>query len=257
MRPSWTGSIGFGLVNIPVKMYVATEESTLSFSQLHKDDHGKIRYKKINENTGKEVKQDEIVRGYQIGGHYVIVDDSDFEKAAPEKVDHLEIQQFVNEKDIDAVYFESPYYLAPDKTGVKAYNLLREALKKENKAALGPLVVRNKEWICLIKPLRNILVLHRLRFSDEIRSEKELVIPETVLKPEEIKMATALISQLTKPFKAEEYRDTYTEKLLKLIEAKAKGKAVPKTMKVVHSTTAVDLMSQLKASLKTPTKKAS
>jgi DNA end-binding protein Ku len=122
---------------------------------------------------------------------------------------------------------------------------------------LGPLVVRNKEWICLIKPLRNILVLHRLRFSDEIRSETELVIPDTPLKAEEIKMATALIAQLTKPFKAEEYRDTYTEKLLKLIEAKATGKAVPKTMKVVHSTATIDLMSQLKASLKAPTKKAS
>jgi DNA end-binding protein Ku len=255
MRPTWTGSIGFGLVNIPVRMYVATEESNLSFAQLHKDDHGKIRYKKVNENTGKEVKQEEIVSGYKIGANYVIVDDADFEKVAPEKVDHLEIQQFVNEKDIDAVYFEKPYYLAPDKTGAKAYNLLREALKKENKAALGPLVIRNKEWICLIKPLRNILVMHRLRFSDEIRSEEELVIPETPLKPEEIKMATALVSQLTKPFKPEEYRDTYTEKLLKLIEAKAKGKAVPKTMKVVHNTTTIDLMSQLKASLKT--KKAS
>jgi DNA end-binding protein Ku len=229
----------------------------LSFSQLHKDDQGKIRYKKINENTGKEVKQEEIVRGYKIGGNYVIVDDADFEKAAPEKIAHLEIQQFVNEKDIDAVYFETPYYLAPDKTGAKAYNLLREALKKENKAALGPLVIRNKEWICLIKPMRNILVMHRLRFSDEIRSEEELVVPETPLKTEEIKMAAALISQLTKPFKPEEYRDTYTEKLLKLIEAKAKGKAVPKTMKVVHNTTTIDLMAQLKASLKTPTKKAS
>jgi len=257
MRPSWSGSIGSGLVNIPVKMYVAAEESNLSFSQLHKDDHGKIRYKKVNENTGKEVTQAEIVKGFEIGGKYVIVEDSDFQKVAPEKADHLEIQQFVNEKDIDPVYFESPYYLAPDKTGVKAYNLLREALKKENKAALGPLVVRNKEWICLIKPLRNVLVLHRLRFSDEIRSEKDLVIPDTPLKAEEIKMATALIAQLTKPFKPEDYTDTYNEKLLKLIEAKAAGKAVPKAMKVVHSNTTVDLMSQLKASLKAPTKKAS
>jgi DNA end-binding protein Ku len=236
MRPTWTGSIGFGLVNIPVRMYVATEESTYRFPNCTKMIKGK---------------------GYKIGGNYVIVDDADFEKAAPEKIAHLEIQQFVNEKDIDAVYFETPYYLAPDKTGAKAYNLLREALKKENKAALGPLVIRNKEWICLIKPMRNILVMHRLRFSDEIRSEEELVVPETPLKTEEIKMAAALISQLTKPFKPEEYRDTYTEKLLKLIEAKAKGKAVPKTMKVVHNTTTIDLMAQLKASLKTPTKKAS
>src|SRR5687768_15849079 len=195
--------------------------------------------------------------GIFLGGSYVIVDDEDFKKAAPEKVDHLEITQFVNEKDIDAVYFEKPYYLEPDKSGAKAYALLRDALKKEGKAALGPLVYHNKEWVCLIKPLRNILVMHRLRFSDEIRSEQGLVIPDTPLKAEEIKMATALIAQLTKPFKPEDYRDTYNEKLLKLIEAKAAGKAVPKAMKVVHSNTTVDLMSQLKASLKAPTKKAS
>lgn len=259
MRPVWKGSIGFGLVNIPVKMYVATEESTLSFSQLHKDDHGKIRYKKINENTGREVKQEEIIKGYKYGGDYVIVDDDDFKKAAPEKYDHLEILQFIDEKEIDAVYFEKPYYLEPDKTGAKAYALLRDALKKEGKAALGPVVYHNKEWVCLIKPLRNILVMHRLRFSDEIRSEEGLTIPETPIKPEEIKMASALIAQLTKPFKPEEYKDDYSEKLMKVIEAKASGKSSKvKTMKVVHNTTTVDLMSQLKASLgKSATKKAS
>jgi DNA end-binding protein Ku len=258
MRPSWTGSIGFGLVNIPVKMYVATEESNISFNQLAKSDHARIKYKKVNENTGKELSADEIVKGYKIGGGYVIVDDEDFKKAAPEKFDHLEIQQFVNEKDIDAVYYEKPYYLEPDKAGAKAYALLRDALKKEGKAGLGPLIYHNKEWVCLIKPLRNVLVMHRLRFSDEIRSEEGLVIPEAPVKPEELKMASALIAQLTKPFKPEEYKDTYSEKLMKVIEAKAKGKSnTIKPMKVVHNTTTVDLMAQLKASLKAPTKKAS
>ena len=256
MRPTWTGSIGFGLVNIPVKMYVATEESTLAFSQLAKTDNAKIRYKKINENTGKEVRQDEIVRAYKYGSNYVIMEDADFQKAAPEKIDHLEIQQFVNEKEIDPVYYEKPYYLAPDKAGAKAYNLLREALKKENKAALGQLVYHNKEWVCLLKPLRDVIVLHRLRFSDEIRSEEELSIPQTPLKAEEVKMAAALIAQLTKPFKPEVFRDTYSEKLMKLIEAKSKGKTIAKPLKVVHNTTTVDLMAQLKASLK-PAKKAS
>jgi len=258
MRPTWTGSIGFGLVNIPVKMYVATEESTISFSQLHKDDNAKIRYKKINENTGKEVKQEEIVRAFKYGSEYVIVDDEDFKKAAPEKYDHLEIRQFVNEKEIDAVYFEKHYYLEPDKSGAKAYALLRDALKKEGKAALGPLIYHNKEWVCLVKPLRNILVMHRLRFSDEIRSEEELTIPNAPVKPEEIKMASALIAQLTKPFNPEEYKDEYSEKLMKVIEAKAGGKeSNVKTMKVVHSTT-IDLMAQLKASLdKSSTRKAS
>src|SRR6187399_2728100 len=187
MRSMWKGSIGFGLVNIPVKLYVATEESSIPFAQLHKTDHGKIRYKKVNENTGKEVKADEIVRGFLYDGNYVIVDDEDFVKAAPEKVDHLEINQFVNEKDIDAVYFEKPYYLEPDKSGAKAYALLRDALKKEGKAALGPLVYHNREWICLIKPLDELLVMHRLRFAEEIRKPENISIPQQNLKAEEVK----------------------------------------------------------------------
>jgi DNA end-binding protein Ku len=255
----WKGSIGFGLVNIPVRMYVATEESNIPFVQLDKKDHARVRYKKVNENSGKELSQEDIIRGYQMGENYVIIDDADMEKAAPEKIDHLEIIQFVNEKEIDAVYFEKAYYLEPDKVGAKAYILLRDALKKEGKAAIGPLVYHNKEWLCLIKPQRNVLVLHKLRFSDEIRSEAGLVIPDTPVKAEELKMASLLIAQLTKPFKPEEYRDTYSEKLLNLIEAKAKGKPTGKALKVAHKATTEDLMEKLKASLnvKRTTKRAS
>lgn len=259
MRSMWKGSIGFGLVNIPVRMYVATDESTISFVQLDKKTHARIKYKKVSELSGKELQQEDIVRGYQIGEDFVIVEDADFEKAAPEKIDHLEITQFINEKEIDAVYFEKPYYLEPDKMGAKAYALLRDALKKEGKAALGPLVYHNKEWICLIKPLDKVMVLHRLRFSDEIRSAVGLEIPDITVKADELKMASLLIAQLTKPFKPEEYRDTYSEKLLNVIEAKAKGKVAGKPLKVVHNATTSDLMEKLKASLKTKpsTKKAS
>ena len=123
MRSMWKDSIGFGLVNIPVKLYVANEESSLPFAQLHKTDHGKIRYKKVNENTGKEVKQDEIVKGFMYNGDYVIVNDEDLIKAAPEKVDHLEITQFLNEKDIEAVYFEKLYYLEPYRSGANLYQI--------------------------------------------------------------------------------------------------------------------------------------
>lgn len=259
MRSMWTGSIGFGLVNIPVRMYVATEESNISFVQLDKKTHSRVKYKKVSELSGKELNQEDIAKAYQIGEDYVIVDDADFEKAAPEKIDHLEISQFINEKEIDAVYYEKSYYLEPDKMGAKAYVLLRDALKKEGKAALGPLVYHNKEWVCLIKVLRNVLVLHRLRFSDEIRSEAGLTIPDIAVKADELKMASMLIAQLTRPFKPEDYRDTYSEKLLKVIEAKARGKATGKPLKVVHNATTSDLMDKLKASLKTKsaTKKAS
>lgn len=253
----WKGSIGFGLVNIPVRMYVATEESSIPFVQLDKKTHARVRYKKVSELSGKELNVEDIARAYQLGDDYVIVDDADFEKAAPEKVDHLEITQFISEKEIDPVYFEKPYYLEPDKVSAKAYVLLRDALKKEGKCGLGMLVYHNKEWVCLIKPLRNVLVLHRLRFSDEIRSEAGVVVPDTQVKADELKMASLLIAQLTKPFKPQEYRDTYSEKLLQVIEAKAKGKVSGKPLKVAHNATTADLMEKLKASLKHTTKKAS
>ncbi|MFL5739669.1 MAG: Ku protein [Flavisolibacter sp.] len=258
MRSIWKGSIGFGLVNIPVKLYSATEESNLPFITLDRSNHARIRYKKVNESTGKDVKEGDLVKGYKMGEGYVIVEEEDFQRATPEKYDHLEIVQFVAEKDIDAVYFEKPYYLEPEKSGARAYALLRDALKKEGKAALGPLVYHKREWVCLVKPLGDVLVLHRLRFAQEIRGAEGLVIPKTEVKNEELKMASLLINQLTKPFKPELFKDEFSEKLLKVIESKAKGKtATVKQMKVVHSNTTEDLMQKLKASLKAPAKKAS
>jgi DNA end-binding protein Ku len=257
MRPIWTGSIGFGLVNIPVRLYAATEESAIPFVTLDKNNHARIRYKKINESTGKDVKETDIVKGYKMGDNYVIMEEDDFKRATPEKQDHLEIVQFISEKEIDAVYFEKPYYLEPEKTGSRAYALLRDALKKEGKAALGPLVYHKREWVCLIKPFGELLILHRLRFAQEIRTVSGLTVPKSDVKGEELKMASMLINQLTKPFKPEQFKDEFSDKLLKVIEAKAKGKTTSyKPLKVVHSNTE-DLMQKLKASLKTPAKKAS
>ena len=255
MRPLWKGSIGFGLVNIPVQLYSAVEESKLSFFTMDKRDHARIRYKKINERTGKDVAPEDIVKGYQMGKDFVIMDKEDFAKAIPGKKDHIEIEQFVFEKEIDALYYEKPYYLQPEKGGSRAYALLRDALKKEGKAALGTFVYHDSEWVCLIKPLAEALVMHRLRFAQEIRAQEDLNLPDVKSNAGELKMAATLINQLTKPFKPEQYKDEYSQKLLKVIEAKAAGKSTGyKPMKVVHNKTQ-DLMEQLKASLKT--KKAS
>ena len=259
MRPIWTGSIGFGLVNIPVRLYSATEESTIPFVSLDKNNHARIRYKKVNESTGKEVKYEDIVKGYELGKNMVIVDDEDIKKASPEKMDQLTIVQFIKEDEIDSRYFEKPYYLEPDKQGAKAYALLRDALKKEGKAALGPLVFHRREWICLVKPQDDVLVMHRLRFPEEIRETTTLTIPKAEVKDAELKMAAALINQLTMPFKPEDFKDEFSEKLIKVIENKAKGKtSTNKPLKVVHSSTTQDLMQILKDSLKpAPRKKAS
>ncbi len=257
MRAIWTGAIGFGLVNIPVKMYSGTQDSSLDLDMLDKKDHSNIRFQRVNEKTGKEVAWENIVRGYKYNGDYVILDDEDFKKASPEKSKLIEIAEFVNVDDIDTVFYETPYYLEPEKTGAKAYVLLRDALEKSGKVGLGTYVMRTKETIGIIKPKDDILVLNKMRFPEEIRDHKELKVPADKTKPNELKMALALIDQLSGPFDIDKYKDTYSEQLMKVIEAKAKGKKfTTPTMKVVHSKSQ-DLMDQLKASLSTSKRKAS
>lgn len=256
MRSLWNGSIGFGLVNIPVRLYTAVEDSKVTLVQLDKKTQSRVQYKKVSESSGKELKSEDIIKAYPVGGGYITLEDEDFQKAIPIKKDHIDIVQFVNEKEIDAQYFEKPYYLEPQKGGERAYALLRDALRKEGKGALGLFVFHNREWVCLLKPSGKAIILNRLRFSEELRSTDGLKLPETTAKAGELKMAAMLIGQLTKPFKPDQFRDEYSAKLLQVIEAKSQGKkAVFKPMKVVHSTNTEDLMAKLKASLKT--KKAS
>ena len=257
MRSLWTGAIGFGLVNIPVKLFSATQQSDLDLDMLDKKDHSNIRFKRVNEKTGKEVPWANIVRAYNYEGNYVVLDDEDFKKASPEKTKMIEIAEFVEEKEVDSIYYETPYYLEPVKGGEKAYVLLRDALKKTGKTGLSTFVMRTKESLGLIKPSGNILLLQKIRYAEEIRATEEIKIPDNAPKPAEIKMAISLIDQLTGKFDISKFKDTYSSELMKMIEAKAKGKKLPApTMKVVHSTSK-DLMEQLKASLETKRKKAS
>jgi DNA end-binding protein Ku len=249
MRAIWTGSLGFGLVNIPIKMFSAVQDSTLDLDMLDSKDHSNIKFKRVNEKTGKEVPWENIVRGYYLNDRYVVLDKSDFEKVSPEKTKHIEIKHFVDETEVDSMYFEQPYYLQPEKTGVRAYNLLRDAFKKTGKAGVALFVMRDREHLCIIKAKDDVIVLNRIRFAEEIRSTDDLDLPSAKSKPDELKMAVNLINQLSGPFDIKKYRDDYSERLLKIIKAKSKGKAVPFTpMKVVHSKTK-DLMEQLKASL--------
>jgi len=248
MKSIWTGSIGFGLVNIPVKMYSASQESSLGFDMLDKSDKSNIRFKRVNEKTGKEVKWENIIKGYDLNGRYVILDDTDFEKASPKKTKEIEIDQFVEESQIDSIYYEMPYYLEPMKTGIRPYALLREALKKTGKVGLGTFVLRNREHLVVIKAIDDILIANRIRFAEEIR-KPDISVPAATNKPAELKMAVALINQLSGKFNIAKFKDTYTESLLKMIKAKAKGKAiVSKPLRVAHVNTK-DLMEQLKASV--------
>lgn len=258
MKSLWTGTISFGLINIPVKLFSATEDSTLSMDLLDKKDHSHIKYKRVNENTGKEVDYADIVKGYMLGEKYVVLDNTDFEAAGAEKTKMIEILNFANEKEIDSLYYEKPFYLEPDKGAMKAYALLRDALKSSGKVGVTTFVLRNKESLAILKPYGEVIVLNRIRFTQELRSTSELKLPPvSKVKTKETEMANKLIEQLTEKFDISAYKDQYSDKLMKIIKDKAKGKkqAIPK-LKVVHKQSD-DLMSMLKASLETKKRKSS
>lgn len=258
MRPIWTGTIGFGLVNIPIKLFSATQGSELDLDMLDKKDLSNIRFIRVNEKTGKEVAWVNIVKGYMLNNKYVVLDDKDFETASAVKTKVIEISDFVQHDDIDSVYYETPYYVVPEKSGVRAYALLKQALLKTGKVGIATFVMRNKEHLAILKATEEVMILNQLRFLEEIRDIKELPLPAAaVVKPGELKMAVSFINQLSGKFKIDTYKDTYTAQLLKLIKTKAKGgKIAIAPMKVVHSK-AKDLMEQLKASLSVKSKKAS
>jgi DNA end-binding protein Ku len=258
MRSIWTGAIGFGLVNIPIKMYSATQRSELNLDMLDKKDMSHIKYQRVNEKTGKEVTWENIVKGYKLNDQYVILTDKDFESANAKKTKTVEISEFVNEDEIDSVYFETPYYLEPDKSGERAYALLREALRKTKKVGVATFVMRSKEGLAILRANEKVIILNRIRFAEEVRDPSELNLPEApTIKKAELDMAISLINQLTSKFDISGYKDTYTEQLMKVINDKAKGvKVKAPQMKVVHSDKG-DLMSALKASLDVKKKKAS
>jgi len=250
MRSIWTGSISFGLINIPIKVFSAVQESSLDLDMLDSKDHSNIKFIRVNELTGKEVAYENIVKGYKMDSGYVILEDEDFEAADAVKTKTIEIISFVNEKEIDSLYYEQPYYLEPEKSAMKAYALLRDALQLSGKVGVTTFVLRNKEGLAILKPYKNVIVLNRIRFSQEIKEPSELKLPAvSKTKTREMDMANKLIDQLTEKFNIGRYKDTYTAKLLKIIKEKSKGKkiSVPK-MKVVHRQSD-NLMDMLKASL--------
>ncbi len=250
MRAIWTGSIGFGLVNIPIKIYSAIQSSSLDLDMLDRKDKANIKYKRVNENTGKEVSWDNIVKGYLLQDRYIVLEESDFEEASPEKNKMINLHSFVKIEEIDSIYFDTPYYLEPQKGGEKAYQLLLKALEKSKTAGLGSFVMRNIENLAVVKSYNNLLVLNKLRFEEEIRSTDDLKLPDSVrLKKEEMDMALQLIKQHNKHFDISQYRNEYTKELLKIIKQKAKGKRASIRKINVEHTKSTDLLEKLKASL--------
>lgn len=251
MRPLWKGALSFGMVNIPIRLYSATAERQVDFDLLHKKDLSPIRYARICKEDGQEIPFKDIVKGYEYEpGDYIIMTDEDFDKIDPKKSKTIEISDFTLESEIDAIYFDKPYYLEPEKGAAKAYILLREALKKSGKVAIASFVIRQREHIGVIKPHKDLLILDQMRYHSTLKATSEFEIPKEKPSPKELDLALKLIDQLTVEFQPEKYADTYTDELLAMIEAKKKGiKRKPKAVKEAKATKVVDLMGLLKASL--------
>lgn len=259
MRAIWNGALSFGLINIPMKLYSATQEHGLNFDMLHKKDLSPIRYARVCKADGKEVPYEEIVKGYQYQkGDYVILVEEDFKRADVKKTKSIEIMDFVDENEIDPMYYDKPYYLEPGKGADKAYVLLREALKKSKKVGIARYVFHNRGHIGVLKPHNQILVLNQLRYESEINKPSQLHIPESAkMSKQEVTMALKLIEQLSSHFHPEEYHDAYTEELKEIIAEKAKGKKPRPTKREETKVTEVkDIMRMLKESLETHRKSA-
>jgi DNA end-binding protein Ku len=253
MKSIWKGSIAFGLVNIPVRLYSATESQGIASNMLYKKDLSRIRFQRVAESTGKEVPADEIVKGYEVEkGQYVVLSDEELSDVAPEKSSGIEIQEFVNESEISSLYFEKPYYLEPDKGAGKAYALLREALTKTGKVGIAQFVMRNRESLCALKPQGQGLVLNALRFASEIRSMDELSLAsQEKISANEVSLATKLIEGMADKFDPAKYKDTYSEELQKLIDAKAKGEKRQAPAPKAAKSNVIDLVAALQESLGT------
>jgi DNA end-binding protein Ku len=254
MRPIWKGALSFGLVNIPVQLYSAIQAGEhVSFRLLHRSDHSPIRYERVCQKDGKTVAWDDIVKGYEYAkGRFVEMTDEDFKAAALESSKLIEVLDFVAADEIDPRYFETPYYLLPAKGGEKPYALLREAIRNTGTVGIGKITLRsNSTHLAGVKVVGDALVLEIMRFGDELVNTDTFSFPAAEgVRPQELQMAEQLIGNLTEPFDASKYQDDYRANLMRIINAKLKGKKVEAAEPVEpEATPVVDLMARLQESL--------
>lgn len=261
-RAMWKGAISFGLVTIPVAVFPATEEKSLKFNQLHDEDHGRVRYKRVCETDGEEVTYEHIVKGYEYEkDHYVVLTDEDLDKVPLESSRAIDIVQFVDLEEIDPILFKKSYYLVPDETGAKAYALLRKALSEENRVGIAKVSFRDKEHLAALRFKDNVFVLETMYWPDEIRAaEFDTVNADSKVRAQEVEMAKSLIENLTEPWNPDAYRDEYRDALLEIVEKKIAGEEIEVAPEAAPAKV-VDLMEALKASVaaakkKTPAPKA-
>jgi len=253
-RAIWKGSISFGLVNIPIALYPATRREELKFRLLRKSDLSPVNYKRVAEKDGREVSWDQIVKGYEYEkGKYVVLKDEDFQRVDLEATQTVDIKDFVDQEEIDPMFFYKPYYLEPQKGGDKAYALLRDSLKDTNKVGVAKVVIKTRQYLAGVKPEDGVLILELMHFADELADPEKLHLPKKMeVGKREMNMARSLIDGMTSKWEPKKYKDDYREALMEVIEEKveAGGKEIEeKPRKAPKPTKVIDLVSVLQKSL--------
>ncbi|HZE05135.1 MAG TPA: Ku protein [Solirubrobacteraceae bacterium] len=253
-RAIWTGAISFGLVNVPIKMYTATSPKTVRFHQLSGKTGARIRQKRVDPSTGEEVAYEDIVKGYELTpDRYVLIGSEELEALDPKATKTIDIEEFVDLTDIDPIYYDHSYYLAPAAGGAKAYRLLLEAMRESGKVAIGRIVIRSKQQLCALRPTGQVIALSTMLFGDEVLAPDRLdeldAIDEAEATDRELTMAQQLISSLSADFDPGRFKDEYRERVLELIERKAAGEEIAVAPEAEEAAPAPDLMAALEASL--------
>jgi DNA end-binding protein Ku len=253
-RAIWSGAISFGLVNVPVKLYSAVSRKTVRFHQLHDETGVRIAQKRIDPSTGEEISYDQIVKGYELSpDSYVVITPEELESLDPEKTRSIDISDFVQLDQIDPIYFDHPYYLAPSQGGTKAYELLRQAMDEAGKVAIGKVVIRSKESLVAIRANGPVLTMETMLFADEVvdpNSLDEIPVEDGKATKQELAMAQQLIESLSGDFEPEKYEDEYRERVLDLIERKAQGEEIAVQPAAEEPAKVPDLMAALEESIK-------
>jgi DNA end-binding protein Ku len=249
MRAIWSGTISFGLVSVPVRMYSATESKELRFHFLHKKDLQPIGYDKVRKDTGRHVDPDDIVRGFEIEkGRYVPIEDEDLDRLDIELTHSIDILDFVDLEEIDPIYYRKAYYLLPQAGAEKPYRLLGKALEETGKVGIAKVVIRNKQHLAALRPYEGVLLLETMYYADEVRKPESVDGSGTRVQKAEVEMAKSLVENLSDGFDPKKYDDTYRKELLSLIRKKAKGAKLPEPVQEEEAEV-VDLMAALRESV--------
>jgi len=246
----WKGHLTFGLVSLPVKLFSAARSETVSFNQLHAADHSRVKQVLYCQHEDKPVPRNELVKGYEYEkDKYVVIGEEDLKKAMPATAKTMEILEFVKTSQVDAVYFESSYYMAPDDAGEKPYALLFEALKRSGYVGIAKLTMHSREHIVILRPGKNGMLLHTMYYEDEVRKVEEFRTDTSLVKDKELDLAMTLIQSLEAEFEPAKYKDSYRENVMAMIEAKVQGQEIVATPQAEHLAPVIDIMEALKASL--------